>query len=338
MSNSKYKVLSVLKKNIGEYVSGESLSETLGVTRAAVWKYIKELKQQGYKIDSSTKKGYMLEHSSDNLNEYELMEGLKTEFIGKRLEYFDVLDSTNNYAKKIAAEGCENGTVVVADNQTEGRGRMGRTWYTACGKGIWMTLVLRPPIQIEEVQLFTLGAAVAVARAIRSLTGFEAGIKWPNDIILEGRKVCGILTEMSSEESNVNFIVIGIGINVSHTLEDFPEDIRDRATSLMLYSDKSGKKGQLILDRADLIKNILFEIEKIYSKINNNSSKEILGDWKTYSVTLGSKVRIIIKGTEYEGTAVDIEQDGSLTVECIDGVRRRVLSGEIQVRGIFGYI
>lgn len=332
----KYKILQALKENSREYVSGEKLSQALGVSRTAVWKCINDLKNEGYKIHSISKKGYKLEAVPDILNEFEIKNGLDTGIIGRWIYYFDSLDSTNNYAKKAAREGCEEGTVIVADSQTSGRGRMGRNWHSKGGDGIWMSIVLRPSIAPEDVQVITLAASVAVVNAVKRSAEIETGIKWPNDIILDGKKVCGILTEMSTEMDRVNYLILGIGLNVNQKADDFPEELKEIATSLKINIDE--KKMILPkLKRSDIIKNILFELEKQYENVIKGNTEDIIKKWSEKSVTLGRQVKIIYRGIEYEGTAKDVTYDGKLVVHCSDGAVREVSSGEVSVRGLMGY-
>ncbi|MDF2524386.1 MAG: biotin--[acetyl-CoA-carboxylase] ligase [Clostridiales bacterium] len=337
----KEEILDKLKENSGQFISGETLSDTLGVSRTAIWKHMKELKEEGYIIESVSKKGYRLLFVPDILNEHEIKQGLETELIGQRIDYIKTIDSTNKYAKEIAAQGCVDGTVVVADSQTAGRGRLGRDWNSADRKGIWMSVVLRPSIPPEEVQLITLAASVAVSSAIYNITGLRAGIKWPNDILLDGKKVCGILTEMSCEMEQVNFLVVGLGINVSHEPEDFPEDLRQKATSIKQGIEESNYSVQIelgkCLNRSRLIKEILLQLEKIYNKLKIGLTKEIIEQWKINSVTLGRQVKIMAKGSEYIGTAIDITDDGKLVLSLPDGTRHEVVSGEVSVRGLLGY-
>jgi len=332
----KYRILEELKNNISQFVSGEALSEVLKVSRTAVWKNIKELEREGYVIEASSKKGYRLISVPDVLNASEVGSGLLTRFIGRNVQCFDVIDSTNNYAKRIAAEGCDEGTVVIADSQNSGRGRLGRTWNAPGKTGIWMSVVLRPDLPPESVQLITLGASVAVVSAIRKTLGVQAGIKWPNDLVLDGKKVCGILTEMNSEMERVNFLVLGIGVNVNQLREDFPGDLIDTATSLKAYLMDKGVDTP-DLKRSELIKSILFELEQIYDSINSNRTEEIIEEWKRYSVTMGREVRVVSRSQEYSGVASDVTADGRLVIKCSDGTMREVLSGEVSVRGILGY-
>ena len=337
----KEEILDKLKENSGQFISGETLSDILGVSRTAIWKHMKELKVEGYIIESVSKKGYRLISVPDILNEHEIKQGLETSIIGHRIDCFKSVDSTNRYAKELAANGCVDGTVVAADSQTAGRGRLGRDWSSSDRKGIWMSVVLRPAIPPEEVQLITLAASVAVVTAIMNSTGVRTGIKWPNDIILDGKKVCGILTEMSCEMEQVNFLVVGLGINVSHELEDFPEDLRETVTSIKLWLEDNRNSSEIewsnCLNRSRLIKEILIELEKAYYQLKNGLNTEIINQWKKYSVTLGKQVKIMAKGSEYIGTAIDITKDGKLVLILPDGARHEVLSGEVSVRGLLGY-
>ena len=331
----KREVLLNLKKNPLEYISGEQLSNTLGVSRTAIWKVINELKREGYIIESSSKKGYRLSPDSDVLNSFEISEELKTKVLGRNIIYLDKIDSTNNYAKRIALEGCEEGTLVVADYQTNGRGRLGRGWSSPNKKGIWMSLVLRPNIPFEEVQMITLAASVAVVQALYDIAQIKAGIKWPNDIIINGKKVCGILVEMNMEIESINFLVLGIGVNVNQQKEDFPEELLDKATSLKMYLETLGM--QKILKRSELIAAILLKFEEIYDKVKCGDFEYVISEWRKYSVTLGKEVSIIYKNQQFRGVAQDITKDGKLIVKCEDGTVKEVFSGEVSIRGLLGY-
>lgn len=333
----KREILQKLKENPSDYVSGEYLSTVLGVSRTAIWKIINELKGEGYVIESSSKKGYKFSQTSDVLNSFEISDELKTKVLGRNIIYFDRIDSTNNYAKKIALEGCEEGTLVLADYQTSGRGRLGRDWNSTDRKGVWMSLVLRPDIPFEEVQIITLAASVAVVSAIVEVAQIQAGIKWPNDIIVSGKKVCGILVEMNMEIDRINFLVLGIGLNVNQQADDFPEELKNKAVSLgMCMEETTG--DQKILKRSELISAILLKFEEIYDKVNSGAFEEIISQWQKYSVTLGKEVSMTYKDKDYIGIAEGITKDGKLIVKCQDGTVKEVFSGEISVRGLLGYI
>lgn len=332
----KREILLKLRKSPLEYISGEHLSTVLGVSRTAIWKVINELKEEGYVIESSSKKGYRLSLTSDVLNSFEISEELKTKALGRNVVYLDRIDSTNNYAKKIALEGCEEGTLVVADYQTCGRGRLGRDWNSPDKKGVWMSLVLRPDIPFEEVQIITLAASVAVVQALYDVAQIEAGIKWPNDIIICGKKVCGILVEMNMEIDRINFLVLGIGLNVNQEKDDFSQELLEKAVSLKMHVEETSN-SQKILKRNELIAAILLKFEEIYDKVKSGAFEDIISEWKKYSATLGKEVNITYKNEQYRGVAEDITKDGKLIVKCEDGTVKEVFSGEISVRGLLGY-
>ena len=333
----RYEILKLLKEAGPGYVTGVDIGARFGISRSAVWKHVKELRNEGYNIESSPKLGYRLLADSAHLNPFEIMNDLGTRTAGREVVWFDEIASTNTHAAKLAADGCADGMTVVAGMQTHGRGRLGRNWESPKGKGIYLSVVLRPPMAPAEAPVFTLAAAVAAVRAIYAAAGVRTGIKWPNDIICDGRKISGILLEMNSEADRVN---------CSQTPEDFPPELRDRAVSVL--SAPGRINGRTVPDKQEnahgeqagrlaLIRALLREIDRIYHDILSGNTDDILNEWRKYSVTLGKKVKFSLKDTEYTGTAVDITESGSLLVDCSDGVRRELLSGEISIRGIFGY-
>lgn len=312
-----------------EYISGEELSRILGVSRTAVWKHINELRKEGYVIESSSKKGYRIKGFPDSIDERELYIPEEQQ-IGRHFIHFDEIDSTNNYAKQIGNEGCPHGTVIAAEKQTLGRGRVGRAWQSDSNQGLWFSIVLRPELEPEKVQMVTLAASVAVIEGIYSSTGSTCGIKWPNDIILSNCKLGGILTELSAEPGHVNYVVVGIGINVNQTQCEFDQEIQTKATSLKMYT---GHK----VSRVKLLGSILSSFEEIYKLMLAGNTVEILERWSRYSVTLGREVKIVGREEEYIGTAQAVASDGKLIVKCKDGRITEVSAGEVQVRGLLGY-
>ncbi len=324
----KNQILKILKEQ-AQYISGEDISKALNVSRTAVWKHINELRKDGYTIESSSKKGYKFLRAPDILDrrEINIPQG---QLIGGNIQHFVEIDSTNNYAKKIANEGCAHGTVIVADRQTMGRGRIGRQWQSDTSEGIWVSLVLRPDLEPENIQIITLAASVAVVEAIKETQGIVCGIKWPNDIILDGRKLGGILTELSAEPGHVNYVVVGIGINANQDSEIFDYEIRQRAVSLKMHKGES-------VSRSHLLGSILTNFEKIYKYVLHGKNKDIIDKWTDYSVTIGKEVKVAYRDVEYIGTAQSIAHDGRLIVKCKDGVIREIAAGEIQVRGLLGY-
>jgi BirA family biotin operon repressor/biotin-[acetyl-CoA-carboxylase] ligase len=323
-------ILKKLKQNSLEFVSGEALSIELNVSRTAIWKYINDLRKEGYVIESSPRVGYKLVSSPDIIVPSEITDYLNTELIGREILYVKEIDSTNNYAKRIAHEGCKDGTVIIAEKQTSGRGRLGRTWESYEGKGIWMSIILKPDIPPQAIQLITLAASVSVVNAIKNVTGIDTGIKWPNDIILEGRKLCGILTEMSSELDRINFVVIGIGINVSQDVENFSEELRNRAISLKDYIISSNK--EILFTRNMIVGKLLTEIEKYYNLILKGRTREIIQDWKKHSIIQGKEVVVSGRDGDFTGIAEDLTKEGKLVVRSFDGTTKLILSGEISLK------
>ena len=325
----KAKILQALRETDG-YVSGQQLCEQFHVSRTAVWKAINQLREMGYDIDSVSNKGYCIRSAPDLLNKNELTSLRKTAWIGQRLECFDVIGSTNTTAMQMAEEGAPHGTLVVADRQDSGKGRRGRGWVMPAGIAIAMSIVIKPEeLQPGNAPMLTLVSALAVVRAIEQQTGLPAGIKWPNDIVMHGKKVCGILTEMSTQIDYINHIVVGIGINVHN--EQFPEELSDRATSLYLESGKH-------FNRAALVESVCEYFEHYYEIFMRTQDLSALQtEYDRFLVNRDRQVRILDPLGEYEGKALGITLRGELLVETPEGVRT-VDSGEVSVRGIYGYV
>lgn len=324
----KAEILAMLRESDG-YVSGQELCNKFGVSRTAIWKAINQLKDMGYEIEAVPNKGYHLVSAPDVMNEAEIKSLLHTEWAGQELFCFDEIDSTNTKAKELAEQGYPSGTLVVADRQIAGRGRRGRSWDSPAGIGIFMTLLLKPDINPNNASMLTLVTALATAQAISDVTGAEAKIKWPNDIVINGKKVCGILTEMSAQFDYINHIVIGIGINVHN--ESFPEEIRETASSLLL---ESGKR----IHRADLIARFLARFEAGYAIFLQTEDLEgLMKDYNALLVNIQKQVRILDPKEPFEGKAIGITKRGELIVDTWES-RKLVSSGEVSVRGIYGYV
>lgn len=325
----KTELLKILRES-GGYVSGQQLCEYFGVSRTAVWKVIRQLKEEGYEIEGVKNKGYRIQEVPDVMTAEEVKSRMHTKWIAQNCLYLDSVDSTNNYARRIAEEGAGNGTLVIADEQTGGKGRRGRTWETPKGANIAMTLLLRPKIRPEHASRLTLLMAMAVARGIRSVTGLEAGIKWPNDVVVHGKKVCGILTEMSTEVDYINYVVIGAGINVNQ--ESFPEEIRHIAGSL---SAELGKN----ISRAELAASIMEELERLYEIfLPTEDLSKLYEEYNQICVNRGHPIRVMEPGHEYNGTTEGINADGELVVQKENGESVCVYAGEVSVRGLYGYV
>ena len=317
-------ILNLLKKSRDKFLSGEDLAEKLNVSRTAIWKHIKALRDSGYDIESVPRNGYRLLNSPDLLSAEEIQLSLQTKILGKNIKYFTSTDSTNNQAKKLAAQGAPDGTIVVSEEQVGGRGRLSRAFFSPKYEGIWFSIILRPKFLPQEAPKCTLLAAVAIAKAIREVTGLDIGIKWPNDILYDNKKLVGILTEMNAEMDCINYIVIGMGINVNIPYAQIPDDIKDKATSL---SEITGKK----ISRIQLLNKILYNLEQLYITAQQQGFKSILNEWRKYSVTLNQNIKVIAPDETYTGVAVDIDDEGALLVNR-DGKINRVLAGDVSIR------
>lgn len=325
----KSEILKMLKTSSG-YLSGQQLCEKFGVSRTAVWKVIRQLEEEGYKIEAVRNKGYRLTGEADVITQAELQSMLQTRWIGNRLEYFDETDSTNIRARKLAEEGAPHGTLVVADSQSAGKGRRGRAWISPKGVGIWMSLVLRPPIRPADASMLTLVAGMAVVKGVRKSTGLKAMIKWPNDAILSGKKICGILTEMSTEEDRIRYVITGIGINVN--VSSFPEEIAEKATSLKEELGEAVKRSLVIAAVAEAF-------EEFYdSFLKTHDMSCLMEDYNKALVNRNRQVTVLDSRGQYQGRALGIDPEGSLLVQRRDGTVESVISGEVSVRGIYGYV
>jgi len=317
VSSKKSEIIKILKDSDGKTVSGEELGNLVGISRTMVWKYIRSLVDEGYEIASSTKRGYVLKSVPDLLYPDEIRMGLRSGLIGQQIHYFDELISTNTTAKELA-NSADEGTIVVAEVQKEGRGRLGREWISPRG-GIWMSVILKPTISLVHASRLTLVAGVAITKAMRKL-GVDACIKWPNDILIGGKKVCGILTEVNAEIERVNYIVVGIGINANVNMNDFTGNVKNIATTLW---SEIGKP----IDRVSFIQDMLFEIEQEYIKFRTQPFTGILDEWISLSDTIGHQVTITTPHKIFEGKAVGITGDGALVVEDPGGRRENVMAG-----------
>ena len=305
-----------------DYVSGEQLSEILGVSRTAVWKQIQSLREQGYEIEAQPRIGYRLLKRPDLLLPAEIASGLNTVCLGQEVVYYPEVDSTNEIARRLAQQGAAEGTLVVAERQTKGKGRLGRAWISPEGEGLWFSFILRPKMLPPEAPRATLVAAVAVAQALRRETGLNIRIKWPNDLLLEGKKITGILTEMNSEIGRINFLVVGIGINVNLNLHSIPPEINATATSLNAHLKQPAS-------RLVLLHRCLEELEKYYELWQKGAFPEILAEWRHLSATLGNQVQIKMLDDMIEGFAEEVELDGSLRLRLADGSVYQVIAGDV---------
>lgn len=325
----KEEILRLLRSADG-YISGQELCNRFGVSRTAVWKAINQLKEAGYEIEAQQNKGYRLMAAPDLMTEAEIKSLMHTEWVAKEVLYFDTIDSTNTKARELAEKGYPSGTLVVADKQESGKGRRGRSWVSPSGTGIFMTLMIKPDINPNNASMLTLVAALAVAKAITSVTGEEAMIKWPNDIVVNSKKVCGILTEMNAQFDYINHIVVGIGINVHN--ESFPEEISQMASSLMI--EAGGRR----FHRAQIIAETMAYFEQYYDTfLKTQDLSALVREYDELLVNRNKSVRVLDPKEPFDGKAMGITSKGELIVDTWES-RKLVSSGEVSVRGIYGYV
>jgi len=317
------KILKILRTNTDIHTSSDELCKTTGITRAAVWKHIESLRKEGYDIEASPHLGYKLVAIPDSLIPSEIRWQLKTKTIGSAVISYKKVDSTNDSAYALAENGIAEGTVVTAEEQAHGKGRHGRKWESPPKAGVYMSCILRPAMAPNEIPKITLVAAVAVTKAIRRFTGLEAMIKWPNDILINGRKVCGILTEMKAEQDSIDFIILGIGVNVNTPGSCLPKG----ATSLREELDGFSKKDNL--SRIGVVKIILESLEEEYSRLRIKGVKPIIEEWRSMSMLPGAKIKVLLSNRTIEGEVHDIDSDGSLMVRLDSGVFEKVSSGDV---------
>ncbi|WP_100372730.1 biotin--[acetyl-CoA-carboxylase] ligase [Bacillus sp. FJAT-45037] len=320
----KEKLLKIFLEHEGEYVSGEKISQELGCSRTAIWKHIEELRKNGYQLDSAPRKGYRMIFKANGIHTHEIKQYLKTEFLGQELTYFDEIDSTQFVAQKLAQSGVEEGHVVVANEQTAGRGRLGRIWHSKPNSTISMSIILRPELPPQKTPQLTLLAAVAVVRAIKKNTGLSCDIKWPNDILLGGKKLVGILTEMQADPDLVHSVIVGIGINVNQDEDDFADDIKDIATSLKVASKHT-------VDRARLIADLLAEFEWLYQQYINEGFGMIRPLWESHCISVGTNIYARTMKEVIYGYAKGITDDGVLLVEDEKGKVHSIYSADIEI-------
>lgn len=315
-------LLRLFEASPGQYVSGESMSNELGVSRTAIWKKIRKLEEEGYRFEASRRLGYRLLSVPDKLSIDDLKQQLKSDTFGKSILLFDSVESTQNLARAAAEEGAAEGTLFIAEQQVSGRGRMGRQWVSPRGKGIWMSMVLRPTVPIHFAPQLTLLTAVALCRSLKKLTALPIGIKWPNDLLIDGKKISGILLESAAEEERLRYVIAGIGISVNLETEDYAEELLDKATSLAIAS---GQKW----DRVDVIADFLKEWEQLYNLYQEQGFSSIITLWEALSVSLGKKVRLITPQGDMVGVPIGLDESGAIRIRQEDGTEKSVFSAEM---------
>ncbi|OUM96755.1 MAG: biotin--[acetyl-CoA-carboxylase] ligase [Thermobacillus sp. ZCTH02-B1] len=317
----KEQLLKMLAEREGAFVSGEEASRLLGVSRTAVWKQIRRLMEEGYTIEACRNRGYRLAGSPDRLTAAGLLSRLRTTSFGRTLHLFDEVGSTQDIAKRLAEEGAPEGTLVIAELQTSGRGRMGRSWLSPKGKGLWMSLVLRPDVPVLCTPQLTLLVAAALCRSLRRQTGLDIGIKWPNDLLVGGRKISGILLESSAEEERLRHVIAGVGVSVNLEPDDYPPELKDKAVSLRMAAGRS-------FDRTETAALFLESLEELYGIYRRDGFGPIRLLWEAYSVTLGRPAVLKTPDGMVEGVALGLTAHGALRVRTADGSEREIFSAE----------
>lgn len=323
MKSIRTQIINELKESEGQNVSGEYLGAKLGISRTMICKYIKKLREDGYEITSSPKKGYSLKSVPKLMYPEEISSGLETSLFGKNIVYYEQAGSSNDIAKTIAPES-EEGTIVVVEQQTGGRGRLGRSWSSPKG-GIAFSIILKPKIALATASRLTLMTGLCVANVMRTY-GLDAKIKWPNDVLIDGDKVCGILTEVEAEIDTVKFVVIGIGINANVSLKDMPEEMRPNTTTMR---DKLGRS----IDRVDFLKKLLYEMEQQYIRFSTVPFAEIMSDISALSDTIGRRLKVVTPNRIIEGKAVGITPAGALLILKADGKTEEIIAGRCTYAG-----
>lgn len=322
MASTRNRLIALLSENKNQYISGQRLSEILGISRNSVWKHMKELEKDGYVIEGVPRKGYRILQLPEKVSENTVKWGLNTEWLGKSIIHKTSTSSTQLLIHQAAQEGAPHGTIAIADEQTKGRGRMNREWHSTPEKGMWLSLLLRPEILPQQAPQLTLLTATVLAEIIEQHTELKPLIKWPNDILINKRKAAGILTEMQAEQDVIQYIVIGIGFNINHTSEDLPEDIERKASSLKIETGKDWPVN-------DFVQYFLEAFEAAYDRYISHGFPEVKKKWESYGFKIGEKIKIAtIKDTK-EVTFQGIAEDGALLILDQNGVQSKMYSGEI---------
>ena len=321
--STKDQLLIHLKEGKGTWVSGEFLGGKMAISRSAIWKHISALKDDGYVIESSRKKGYLLRRTTDSLNPNEIQYGLNTEIFGKRdIFYFRDTDSTNVRAEDSANEGAPEGAIVVAETQSLGRGRRGRSWFSPPGDGIYVSIILRPRLSPNEAPKLTLMASVAAAETLLSLTPTSVNIKWPNDILIGGRKVAGILTEISADMDRIHYVIVGLGVNVNIPAESFPPEIRDSATSIFMETGRG-------YSRIRILQSYLESFEAHYETFNTEGFEPVMNRWRQLTDVMGKRITVDLINRTYTGVVLDVDDDGFLILQDNKGALMKIVSGDV---------
>ena len=323
-SHIRKKLLQAFSQADGEFISGQKIAEITGASRTAVWKHIEGLRQDGYELEAVPRKGYRILSVPDKMSADSIRLQLQTKTFGQHIHYVESIDSTQKMAKELANGDAVEGTLVIADEQSSGRGRMARKWSSPKGKGVWMSLIMKPNIPLMQAPQLTLLTAVAVAQGIEEAIAIRPQIKWPNDILIDGKKVTGILTEMQAESDRIHSIIIGIGINVNQTERDFPEELQDIATSLYLQTNQ-------IQSREKVINAVLTRLEWLYELYVREGFAPIKELWESFAISVGKMITATTPQKKIVGEALGITDDGVLLMKDAQGVIHSIYSADIEL-------
>lgn len=321
----KDEVIKYLETNIGKLISGGELSKNLNVSRTAIWKAINSLKDEGYNIESKKNEGYILNTNNNILSKEIIKKNTTAKIFGKEIDILKTVDSTNNYLKLKAQDKADEGLVAIAEQQTDGKGRKGKSFFSPAGSSIYMSVLLKPKIKISNINLITIIAAISVVEAIYNTTEIQTSIKWVNDVMYNNKKLCGILTEASieGESGDINYIVLGIGINVKKI--NFPDDIKNVATSL-------GNITSIDYNRNELIGQLLNQLENNYNKLFSNNQCELINSYRNYLSMLGNEINVILSDSTYRAKALDIDENAHLIIQLPSGEITKINCGEISIK------
>src|SRR5699024_10767452 len=322
MQSTRNKLIKLLEQSESEYVSGQVLSDYLNISRSAIWKHMKELEKDGYTIEGKPRKGYRIIASPHKVSENTLRWGLHTEWLGKTIIHRKKTASTQKIAHQVAQDGAKHGTVIIADEQTEGRGRMNRPWHSTKEQGIWLSILLRPNMLPVLTPQLTLLTATVLADVIDELTDVTPQIKWPNDILIHGKKMAGILTELQAEQDQIQYLIIGIGMNINQRKADLPEQLQHKATSLRI---ETGQKWDL----TPFTQRLLMEFEKTYTSYMKNGFSEVRNKWESYGLKIGQPISIQTMNDQWKAIFSGIADDGALLIKNLDGSMEKFYSAEI---------
>jgi len=322
MESTRNRIIELLAKNDKDYISGQAISEQLNISRNAVWKHMKELEKDDYIIEGKPNKGYRIIEYPDKTSENTVKWGLETSWLAQSIIHKETTPSTQILAHQAAQDNAAHGTVVISDEQTSGRGRLNRDWHSAKNDGIWMSIVLRPEILPQQAPQLTLLTATVLADVLTEQVKLKSSIKWPNDILIGQKKTAGILTEMQAEQDQIQYVVIGIGMNINQTVDQLPDDIKKRATSLHIETGETWSVRKLI-------QHILVKFEQVYDDYMENGFAEVKEKWESYGFKLGEKIQIKTFKEEWESEFLGVADDGALLTRTSKGETTKIYSAEI---------